>query len=789
MAKLIIPNELKIIINTSIPGYKTIEYRPDMTIRSIGYNNSLNFDPLVKLEPSVVERVQKNNKIKQFFDKDLFKSLIISSVKIKGLDLTGATQNGYIDNNIQVTLDTIFPTNSVIYIGNASYAIMDVLWTKGDWKIDTKKQPSRYNNTVTNNEIINGQKQLQALPPDVRKGPNYVVKPLASNVASGVASNLASNVASGVNKPTANISNVLTGPPKIYNQSDVDLIAKNPVPQTTLNTNISSTNTLKTYFQSYYELLNNLLSSMDYEQKKRILQITKIGDSFDEKLYRTLVSNLSVESNKGGGDCLFIAVADAINYNNYTMSPENRIVSSDGHGLGNDIYTQQYLRKLVYNYLISSEGDLNGKLTNTSPVAAEELNTDFNNALASSNPPQNIEDYIILLNNIYKSKENFLIIKPDNREITDIKKNSPFRVVDKQNLEKYILSGDYWGNNVAIEALCNELGLNIIVIKNENGKFSVFGNFLNNDNCDKKWNKYLFLYNYSDHYELITFNYKSNYIINKKYAIFKRNEVPAPPLYIFFLIFGSFYITLNTMNNFIFYPNIFDQIYREFLKNSGNRDFLTKFNNLFPSVPVQTLLANIPSKGGMVGGINYGVYGRNYNSPYYSPSRNYYSPYYSPGRNYVYNQNKDPVYICYYITIDIELHKGASLSQEELKDVNCIQKWNAIKKAYSIFTGKKYEIPPVNSYSKNKTMKNRGLSSSSNTTYSNRPGYNRPGYIRPGYNRPGYNRPGYIRPGYSTPVYNSSSVTPGYRYDNRTGRYVRYGGKNRTKRNEKMKNE
>lgn len=68
-------------------------------------------------------------------------------------------------------------------------------------------------------------------------------------------------------------------------------------------------------------------------------------------------------------------------------------------------------------------------------------------------------------------------------------------------------------------------------------------------------------------------------------------------------------------------------------------------------------------------------------------------------------EKKDASKICYYITIDMELQKGTTLDETELKNAKCRQKWNSVRKAYANFTGKKYVIPPVYDTSKNKTQK------------------------------------------------------------------------------------
>ena len=64
-----IPNELKITINTSIPGFQSIRYKPSMTLKDDKDSNSVRFNPLVKLDKSVIEKVPENLRIKEFFNK------------------------------------------------------------------------------------------------------------------------------------------------------------------------------------------------------------------------------------------------------------------------------------------------------------------------------------------------------------------------------------------------------------------------------------------------------------------------------------------------------------------------------------------------------------------------------------------------------------------------------------------------------------------------------------------------------------------------------------------------
>ena len=71
------PNQLNITINTNVPGHQKITYKPFMTIKDINKNDSnLNFNPLIKLNKSIIEKIPQNVRIKQFFKKGLFQSLL-----------------------------------------------------------------------------------------------------------------------------------------------------------------------------------------------------------------------------------------------------------------------------------------------------------------------------------------------------------------------------------------------------------------------------------------------------------------------------------------------------------------------------------------------------------------------------------------------------------------------------------------------------------------------------------------------------------------------------------------
>jgi hypothetical protein len=138
------PNTLTIFINTRIRGYPKIKYEPDMTVPNIK-SDTVYFNPLIKLTRSAVYNIPsgypESEKYTQFFNKNDFNSLVnrsTSSSFQKKLTLEEATKAGIIDNNIKITLDTLFRKNSKFYIRGKPYTIYTHEWINGDWQVDAK---------------------------------------------------------------------------------------------------------------------------------------------------------------------------------------------------------------------------------------------------------------------------------------------------------------------------------------------------------------------------------------------------------------------------------------------------------------------------------------------------------------------------------------------------------------------------------------------------------------------------------------------------------------------------
>lgn len=175
--KVIFPDQLIIIIRTSIPGFQKIEYKPSMTIKG-SYEKGVVFDPLIKLNESVVNSIPQEYRIKQFFNKGLFQSLLNYNGGTPAKNLLQATRYGYVDNNINVTLNSIFPVGSVIYINNNSYVIADHQWTPGDWKIGIKDKFRVSEEKTKKIRELTGEEELKTIPESILVGINYSGPPI-----------------------------------------------------------------------------------------------------------------------------------------------------------------------------------------------------------------------------------------------------------------------------------------------------------------------------------------------------------------------------------------------------------------------------------------------------------------------------------------------------------------------------------------------------------------------------------------------------------------------------------
>jgi hypothetical protein len=812
-----IPNELKITINTSIPGFQVIKYKPFMTLPNDNTDGFVHFNPLVKLKQSVINSIPKNFQVKEFFNKGLFQSLINNHGLIETKNLVDATNEGIVDNNIKVTLDTLFPTNGLIYINKEAYVIADVQWTKGDWKIDKKIQelPNIRFNRITDPFLLSslakqkqmsGEEEMKKLPEDVLFGPNYSPPAQApeaplpstpsapsrpSSLPPQPSMRAISTIPTPSAPPTQNLSNnqgfkllpetapaapieesqnkypqkylpIMPPPPPppsapIIEEKEEDE-TENSSYETKLTNSVASNKTVKDFFQnkSYYFMVNFMFKNMNKTSQnlinKLLVDSTNVNikslTNLSRVAYDKSVVNTQIYSNKGKGDCFFLAIADGINYNNRYSNDK---IIYNNYGRGNMIFTQSILREIVTKYILEMNDQTLTDLLQIGETNAELLNNELNiikNNLEEKWGVQsdnfNDEQFMYLLeaiDNIYKTNDSsFLILKPIIKTRDDL--NNPFHAIkNKSEIKSYIESSNYWANTLAIDAIIYTLGLNIITIKYDSKQNKMSVPYINTNISN--WNKYLFLYYQNNHYELMTFDYIFNTIqkrpkleiktTKKKIIFFDRNTKNIyPPLWLIFLIFGSYYINIlyeNEKNKFTIFPYIFDGLNNTFNKiltlpeNEDKKTFLKIFKSYFnPSILREK---QEKQQGGAY--ITSQLPDSSY--PSYQPY-NQYNPY-NPYRRY--NQNVNSISgskivdndssnanISYYITIDMELKKGKQLSIKDMVDIKCRQKWNTVRRNYANLRGIKYVIPPIYDNAPSR-MTTENVVNNKNYTKKNRP--------------------------------------------------------------------
>jgi hypothetical protein len=786
-----IPNQLKITINTTIPGSQRLHYIPSMTIPN-STKETIQFNPLVKLKESVIQKVPEDLRVKEFFDSGLFDSLINAHGFQKMPSLAKATFNGYVDNNINITLKTLFPIKSTIYIHGDPYVIADLQWKKGDWKIETKTIKRKVNtntthfnpyiqNSIMQDEINRAETQLQSLSPDVAYGPNYdgVIPKAVPATASVVEVPIVK--AKIVPKPEPKSEPTPEPPPKpelkpkpeqklIKDKSEsdpkllkdkpeseptpiskpvkevlalpapekVEELAEDITPSPFIQLEFSRINTakLRQFLKQpdFYKLINYIYKDLNENGKeliyKHFLSTTSINvrddaENLSVAAYKQTVDGVRVNANSGAGDCFFIAVTDAINYHNYN-NPTNKIISNK-FGIGNMIFTQSYLRTIVYEFIKEQPPEWKTNRLEIAAVNAEHLNKLFEDQLKTlelvskeNGDSEEIspEAYVDLVNSYYTLDDNFFVKKTDRVPIDVDDKYKPYSVMGKSdNIKNYILSNSYWADQTAIMALCSKLKLNVITFQcnmnktNNTMLMSIpFAQLLDTDYND--WNKYLFLYNYKNHYELITFDFKTTRMVkdvktNKiKYptssvrvSIFERNTsttmpTKMPPIYILFLIYAAYYFRIDTetKKHFSLFLPIFqmmDASVKLILASPNADEFITYFRKYFSTATFSTKSVKLITGGAAATTSN---------------------------KNTTSNKKTtyDIVNICYAINIHLQLIKGKSATKEELQKSKCEGKLISVNKSWAAVTGQTYNPAPdynnKHASKNNTTVKNQSHS-------------------------------------------------------------------------------
>jgi hypothetical protein len=832
-----IPDELKIILKTNVPGFQTISYRPNMTVPN-EKSKSIEFNPLVKLKQSVIDSIPENVRIREFFDVGLFNSLIYSHGMRSVVSLEQATAEGYVDNNISLTLKTIFPVKSIIFINKEPYSIADVHWTQSDWNINVKpkaaldsrrvKDPYMYQ-AIIQQEMVQGERQLANLSTDVAYGDKYdgpknplvlepeetpviepeeePIKPAPLPPTPLPPTPLPPTPEEPVQPtplpppplppsplPLPPIPEVepieppikplplppsplppLPLPPIPIDKNCPDLpapapskkslenvVKSEPVSEPIFEYNKIRVIQVRKLFKKNYYLINSIFKNLDPRSTGLIFQnyvdsskvkVKEGAENISVAAYDQSVDGLKIVKNKGGGDCFFIAVADGINYYNYKN--QNNKIQIGKYGSGELLITQQVVRQLTYDFVYSNfikdksteevdqyfeqaiifVNDLNdvferhiksvtSKLQGSTALS-EATSSDATTSEATTSDGDDLIDPVAYDNikiAIYTSHPNYLVTYDEGIPKNTDDYYKPFRLVKKDEVQKYMLSKSYWGDETAIEAIKDKLGLLVVPLETIEKNYVIERiKLTRNWFLDEEWDKYMFLLQSPGHFELIQFTYQEKMVGKSKDTIFVPVKVTIfnrfrsakfpyskyiPPIYILFIIFGGLYISLNDQlkRSFTLLHYVFEAIFASFnkIKDSAGPDeiqkvdkgkFIGEFLKYFPETDDIFNAQQLALIGGDQHNIHSEHNGHNSPNIYAAPNTNAYGnpPYYRP---LVKSNNTTEAQICYTITVQLMLKKGSELTDKDLAALTCDQKRNAITSSYSKLMGKAYTMPP-----------------------------------------------------------------------------------------------
>ena len=176
-----IPNSLIVYIKTKVPNYYKLNYEPSMTVPK-SKSHTVFFDPLIKYYKSVITDISSNAPkdtiYTQFFEANEFDTMINKTLSDfrymqKPRTFEQSYNEGIINNNIKLTLQTLFKNDQLFYINNNPYTIVSSTWSANDWQIDKKpiEMLLSQNPHIQISKLIEeAKKEIEVIPETMRQG-------------------------------------------------------------------------------------------------------------------------------------------------------------------------------------------------------------------------------------------------------------------------------------------------------------------------------------------------------------------------------------------------------------------------------------------------------------------------------------------------------------------------------------------------------------------------------------------------------------------------------------------
>ena len=252
-----IPNSLTIYIKTRLPNFYKLTYEPFFTVPK-NKSHTVYFDPFIKYYSGPIKSLPSNSPkdalYTQFFEAAEFDSMVnrilsgfVTMQKQK--TFKESIEDHIIDNNIKITLDTLFKTNNIIYINKDPYTIVSSNWTESDWKIDKKpleKLLAQFPTMTLSQLDEDARKQLDDIPEPLRQGS---ISAGIDNLAKGIREN--DNILNDYLQNEQTTKSLLTSTANLNTNSFIE------IEDISDTNNTNATNFLNEYLRENFPINNN----------------------------------------------------------------------------------------------------------------------------------------------------------------------------------------------------------------------------------------------------------------------------------------------------------------------------------------------------------------------------------------------------------------------------------------------------------------------------------------------------------------------------------------------------
>jgi len=482
-------------------------------------NNSkeVYFDPLIKLNYNIVNTTPKGlpetEKYTQFFNKNQFNSLIqrtLSSGSQVKRNLVQAKKNGIVDNNIRITLNTLFKSGNPFYLNGKRFTVYNYEWETGDWEIHSTKSekmqkvlktytspvlgntsysypyPNPYYQTQTPYSPYQSYSQQQQrasrsyVPGSYNLNKKYPeitgIDPeaLTGSVDPGISKLEKAAIVSGedsIFKPQ-NLPSPPSPPPKPPKPIPIP-IQPTPTPTPTPKKDEENGNKEEPKPKPKPKP-NPFIPRAKDKLCQQFLNYYQEGFSKGfikndiTPSYMEIINQWTIQPNKASGDCFFEALRDSLNGHNEKSYDKNKIIINPYFNKATGLYSVSSLRKAVADYLESPRGiDLYNSLVAITQEAINSLADPINDLV-----PNQFRFMVDGRNNIFTQAE---VAERISRSSTPSERRLREVVMDTAEY--------YWGDTLAV-SICEEIFQTKIVLISTKSKNKTNGSLVEFRNKD-----------------------------------------------------------------------------------------------------------------------------------------------------------------------------------------------------------------------------------------------------------------------------------------------------------------